>query len=186
MEKEPFENHVIIFDLEKGAELRVAFNVVEGVGFCLNDLCDILNLDRRETRRNLDDEEIFQHRSPTDGGLQWMTYVRPDALYEILNRIPFGRVMPFISQLHEWVLKAIVFHATYQWGEDSEEKSFHEMTFHKFDESIHQSTGQSTNRSTNQSTGKSTDVSTDKSTDKSTEITPKSCPKEIVLVINLK
>lgn len=166
MEKAPYENHVITFDLESGEELRVAFNTEHGVGFCLNDVCKILGIDRRDTRRSLCDEDIFQHRAPTDGGWQWMTFLTADSLYEILNRLTLGRVMPFITELKEWVLSAIICHIENEWGEPLDGESFNEATFHKFDES--------------------TESSTEKTTNQSTEATQTEDARQIVLVINLK
>ena len=171
MEKAPYENHVITFDLESGEELRVAFNTEHGVGFCLNDVCEILGIDRRDTRRSLCDEDIFQHRAPTDGGWQWMTFLTADSLYEILNRLTLGRVMPFISELKEWVLSAIICHIENEWGEPLDGESFNEATFHKFDKSPKEA---------------STAETTNQSTDMSTEATHTEGPNQIIWVINLK
>ena len=49
MDKVPYVNHVITFDLNSGEGIRVAFDVDNGVGFCLNDICEVLSLDRRGT-----------------------------------------------------------------------------------------------------------------------------------------
>lgn len=170
MDKVPYVNHVITFDLNSGEGIRVAFDVDNGVGFCLNDICEVLSLDRRETRRSLSDEDIFQHRAPTDGGWQWMTFLTSDSLRAILNRLALGRVMPLINELTEWVIPAIIYHMDNEWGEQEDEESLAEATFHKFDETSNQST----------------EESTEASTDMSTEVATADERRPIILVINLK
>lgn len=178
MGKVPYINHVITFDLKSKEELRVAFNINNGVGFCLNDICEILSLDRRETRRGLGDDDIFQHRAPTDGGWQWMTFLTSNSLYAILNKLALGRVMPLISELKEWVIPAIMYHMDNEWGETEDDETIEEVTCHKFDES--------TNKSTDRATDKSTGRSTHGATDKATEVTQMEDLRQVVLVINLK
>ena len=74
--------------------------------------------------------------------------------------------MPFITELKEWLLSAIICHIENEWGEPLDGESFNEATFHKFDES--------------------TESSTEKTTNQSTEATQTEDARQIVLVINLK
>lgn len=176
MKKEKQISGTLVIPVSENMALRVHLGE-DGIVYCLKDVCDILGKSYKKSRRGIDPANLSWHRTPTEGGMQWMTFITQEHLFEFIDKIQFGKVKGFLDLLTETVLPAVeLLLAEYA---QSDGESMAEATFHKFDES----TDKSTNVSTEQSTHPSTDMSTDMSTEVASE---DSAAHRIILEIKLK
>lgn len=174
MEKEKPISGTLVIPVSDELALRVHIGE-DGIVYCLKDVCEILKKSYKKSRRTLDSSKLSWHRTPTEGGLQWMTFLSQEALFDFIDGIPFGKVKGFIDLLADAVFPAVNILLDEADCDDGE--TLDEATFHKFDES--------TGKSTNQSTEETTHKTTDKTTDETTEVTQIGSNRQIVLVINL-
>ncbi len=167
MEKETQISGTLVVPVSEGMALRVHLGE-DGIVYCLKDVCEILKKSYKKARRTLDSAKLSWHRTPTEGGLQWMTFMPQDVLFDFIDSIPFGKVKGFLDLLTETVLPAV--DTLLSEVANFDEETFAEATFHKFDESTNQTTEETTH----------------KTTDRTTEVTQTGSSRQIFLVINLK
>lgn len=175
MEKEKQISETLVIPVSNGMALRVHIGEA-GIVYCLKDVCEILGKSYKKARRAVDPTNLSWYRTPTEGGMQWMTFLSWEHVFDFIDKLPFGKVKWFLDLLTETVLPSV--EAFLADAAKSGEESFNEATFHKFDKA--------TDQSTDRATDKTTDKSTHESTDRSTEVTQMDDPHQIVMVINLK
>lgn len=159
MKKEKQISGTLVIPVSNGMALRVHIGE-DGIVYCLKDVCEILGKSYKKARRTIDPANLSWHRAPTERGLQWMTFLHQEHMFDFIDKLPFGKVKGFLDLLTETVLPSV--EALLSEAAKGEEESFNEATFHKFDEP------------------------TEASTDMSTEATQTEDTRQIVLVINLK
>lgn len=98
MEKEKPISGTLVIPVSEGLALRVHIGE-DGIVYCLKDVCEILNKSYKKARRTFDSESLAWYRTPTEGGLQWMTFLHQEALLDFLDSLPYGKVKSFLSLL---------------------------------------------------------------------------------------
>lgn len=100
-------NEVQIFKSEQFGEIRTA-GTADNPLFCLNDVCAAVGISNpRNVKSRLDEEDVRLVDTPTNGGIQQITFVTESGLYETIIRSDSENAKPFRRWVTREVLPAI-------------------------------------------------------------------------------
>lgn len=103
-----------IFRNEKFGEVRVVMNEANEPLFCLADLCAALGIsNHRNVKARLDEEDVRLMDTPTNGGLQQITFVTESGMYDAILRSDAEKAKPFRKWVTSEVLPSIRKHGAY-------------------------------------------------------------------------
>lgn len=103
-----------IFNNPQFGEVRVATTENGEPLFCLADLCAALGIsNHRNVKARLDEEDVRLMDTPTNGGLQQITYVTESGMYDVILRSDAEKAKPFRRWVTSDVIPSIRKHGAY-------------------------------------------------------------------------
>lgn len=107
------ESNIEIFKNERFGEIRVAGTSEEPL-FCLADVCKSIGVaNARNVKDRIDEEDVRQVDTLTNGGVQKLTYVTEAGLYDVIIRSDSDMAKPFRKWVTNEVLPSIRKHGAY-------------------------------------------------------------------------
>jgi anti-repressor protein len=103
-----------IFSNPQFGEIRTLADEANEPLFCLADLCAALGIsNHRNVKARLDEEDVRLMDTPTNGGLQQITFVTESGMYDVILRSDAEKAKPFRKWVTSEVLPAIRKHGVY-------------------------------------------------------------------------
>lgn len=103
-----------IFSNPQFGEIRTLADEANDPLFCLADLCAALGIsNHRNVKARLDEEDVRLMDTPTNGGLQQITFVTESGMYDVILRSDAEKAKPFRKWVTSEVLPAIRKHGVY-------------------------------------------------------------------------
>lgn len=103
-----------IFSNPQFGEIRTLTDEANDPLFCLADLCAALGIsNHRNVKARLDEEDVRLMDTPTNGGLQQITFVTESGMYDVILRSDAEKAKPFRKWVTSEVLPAIRKHGVY-------------------------------------------------------------------------
>lgn len=112
-------NNIQIFKNSQFGSIRIAGTSEEPL-FCLTDICKTLDLQVGATKNRLDEKGISLINTPTNGGIQRLTYVNEKNLYKVIMRSDKPNAEAFQDWVCGEVLPSIRKHGAYMTDETIE------------------------------------------------------------------
>lgn len=107
------KTEIEIFKNERFGEIRVAGTSDEPL-FCLADVCKSIGVaNARNVKDRIDEEDVRQVDTLTNGGMQKLTYVTEAGLYDVIIRSDSDMAKPFRKWVTNEVLPSIRKHGAY-------------------------------------------------------------------------
>ena len=107
------KTEIEIFKNERFGEIRVAGTSDEPL-FCLADVCKSIGVaNARNVKDRIDEEDVRQVDTLTNGGMQKLTYVTEAGLYDVIIRSDSDMAKPFRKWVTNEVLPSIRKHGVY-------------------------------------------------------------------------
>lgn len=107
------KTEIEIFKNERFGEIRVAGTSEEPL-FCLADVCKSIGVaNARNVKDRIDEEDVHQVDTLTNGGMQKLTYVTEAGLYDVIIRSDSDMAKPFRKWVTNEVLPSIRKHGAY-------------------------------------------------------------------------
>lgn len=107
------KTEIEIFKNERFGEIRVAGKSDEPL-FCLADVCKSIGVaNARNVKDRIDEEDVRQVDTLTNGGMQKITYVTEAGLYDVIIRSDSDMAKPFRKWVTNEVLPSIRKHGAY-------------------------------------------------------------------------
>lgn len=111
--KEPNRNKIQVFTNPQFGEIRTAGTPDEPL-FCLADVCQSIGISNaRNVRTRIDEEDVHQMDTLTNGGIQSVTYITESGLYDVIIRSDSPNAKPFRRWVTTEVLPSIRKHGGY-------------------------------------------------------------------------
>ena len=93
------------FNNPQFGEIRTLADEANEPLFCLADLCSALGIsNHRNVKARLDDEDVRLMDTPTNGGLQQITYVTESGMYDVILRSDADNARIF----RKWVTRDVI------------------------------------------------------------------------------
>lgn len=106
-------SNIQIFNHPKFGDIRTAGTADEPM-FCLSDICKAVGIaNARNVKSRLDEEDVRLVDTPTNGGIQQLTFVTESGLYETIIRSDSEAAKPFRKWVTSEVLPTIRKHGAY-------------------------------------------------------------------------
>lgn len=103
-----------IFSNPQFGEIRTLAGEANEPMFCLADLCAALGIsNHRNVKARLDEEDVRLMDTPTNGGLQQITFVTESGMYDVILRSDAEKAKPFRKWVTSEVLPTIRKHGVY-------------------------------------------------------------------------
>lgn len=103
-----------IFSSPQFGEIRTLADEDNEPLFCLADLCAALGIsNHRNVKARLDEEDVRLMDTPTNGGLQQITFVTESGMYDVILRSDAEKAKPFRKWVTSEVLPTICKHGVY-------------------------------------------------------------------------
>lgn len=97
-----------IFSNPQFGEIRTLADEANEPLFCLADLCAALGIsNHRNVKARLDEEDVRLMDTPTNGGLQQITFVTESGMYDVILRSDAEKAKPFRKWLTSDVIPSI-------------------------------------------------------------------------------
>ena len=100
-------NSIKIFENPEFGQVRVIVNNSNEPLFCLSDVCRILELQASAVTRRLEEDVISNHPLETNGGIQQLTFVNEEGLYDVILGSRKESTKPFRKWVTSEVLPSI-------------------------------------------------------------------------------
>lgn len=99
------KNAIQIFSNPQFGEIRTLADEANEPLFCLADLCAALGIsNHRNVKTRLDEEDVRLMDTPTNGGLQQITFVTESGMYDVILRSDAEKAKPF----RKWVTSEVL------------------------------------------------------------------------------
>lgn len=97
-----------IFSNPQFGEIRTLADEANEPLFCLADLCAALGIsNHRNVKARLDEEDVRLMDTPTNGGIQQITFVTESGMYDVILRSDAEKAKPFRKWLTSDVIPSI-------------------------------------------------------------------------------
>ncbi len=94
-----------IFQNEQFGEVRIAMNESNEPLFCLADVCNVIGIaNARNVKTRLEDDDVRQMDTLTEGGKQQVTFITESGLYDVI----LDSRKPEAKKFRKWVTSEVL------------------------------------------------------------------------------